>query len=170
MIDMYLFWCLIRSFLDHILHWSLKEILSLSPPLSPSLSSSLLPQIISYQPYDGAVDWWALGVLIYEMLVGRVSRTSNTIHIPILSTFAWATPLMEPWYCIIAYPFIIAYCTCHVYSVALSSTCRCVFVLSLPFSLRSMATMTTSCSTTSWRSQFITPGASLTHQRRSYKG
>ena len=46
--------------------------------LSPTcLSLSSLPlshtQIISYQPYDGAVDWWALGVLIYEMLVGRVS-------------------------------------------------------------------------------------------------
>ena len=36
---------------------------------------------------------------------------------------------MEPWYCIIAYPFIIAYCTCHVYSVALSSTCRCICVV-----------------------------------------
>lgn len=31
----------------------------------------IAPEIISYQPYDGAVDWWALGVLIYEMLVGR---------------------------------------------------------------------------------------------------
>ena len=30
-------------------------------------------QIINYQPYDAAVDWWALGVLTYEMLVGRVS-------------------------------------------------------------------------------------------------
>jgi len=30
-------------------------------------------QILSYQPYNKAVDWWALGVLIYEMLVGRVS-------------------------------------------------------------------------------------------------
>lgn len=30
-------------------------------------------QIIQYLPYDAAVDWWALGVLIYEMLVGRVS-------------------------------------------------------------------------------------------------
>ncbi len=30
------------------------------------------PQIINYQPYDKSVDWWALGVLIYEMMVGRV--------------------------------------------------------------------------------------------------
>ncbi len=34
----------------------------------------LFVQIISYQPYDAAVDWWALGVLTYEMLVGRVSE------------------------------------------------------------------------------------------------
>ncbi|XP_064406888.1 protein kinase C alpha type-like [Halichondria panicea] len=31
----------------------------------------IAPEIISYQPYDAAVDWWALGVLTYEMLVGR---------------------------------------------------------------------------------------------------
>ena len=30
-------------------------------------------QILSYHPYNRAVDWWALGVLMYEMLVGRVS-------------------------------------------------------------------------------------------------
>eukprot|EP00731_Ephydatia_muelleri_P029444 Em0020g1088a len=31
----------------------------------------IAPEIISYQPYDSSVDWWALGVLGYEMLVGR---------------------------------------------------------------------------------------------------
>lgn len=31
----------------------------------------IAPEILSYQPYNGAVDWWALGVLMYEMLVGR---------------------------------------------------------------------------------------------------
>ncbi|CAI8052920.1 Protein kinase C alpha type [Geodia barretti] len=31
----------------------------------------IAPEIIQYHPYDAAVDWWALGVLIYEMLVGR---------------------------------------------------------------------------------------------------
>ena len=41
--------------------------------MSLSLSLSLISQIIQYHPYDAAVDWWALGVLIYEMLVGRVS-------------------------------------------------------------------------------------------------
>ena len=31
----------------------------------------IAPEIIAYVPYGKSVDWWAFGVLIFEMLVGQ---------------------------------------------------------------------------------------------------
>ena len=30
----------------------------------------LAPEMVSKQGHDKAIDWWALGVLIYEMIIG----------------------------------------------------------------------------------------------------
>lgn len=35
----------------------------------------LAPEVLTETSYTRAVDWWGLGVLIFEMLVGEVSRS-----------------------------------------------------------------------------------------------
>jgi len=38
----------------------------------------MAPEIVSGEGYDESVDWWALGILIYELLVGDVPFAENT--------------------------------------------------------------------------------------------
>ena len=40
----------------------------------------LAPEVLTEPSYTRAVDWWGLGVLIFEMLVGEVSRGSLYSH------------------------------------------------------------------------------------------
>ncbi|KAL0583147.1 hypothetical protein ABG067_006914 [Albugo candida] len=40
----------------------------------------LSPEIILQQPHDSAVDYWALGVILYEMLVGFPPFNDNTVE------------------------------------------------------------------------------------------
>lgn len=37
------------------------------------------PEIINEEPYNATVDWWAVGVLIYEMLLGRTPFMSTNM-------------------------------------------------------------------------------------------
>lgn len=46
----------------------------------------LAPEVLTETSYTRAVDWWGLGVLIFEMLVGEVSILPNFILLCIMIT------------------------------------------------------------------------------------
>lgn len=39
----------------------------------------LAPEVLTETSYTRSVDWWGLGVLIFEMLVGEVSKTGRVM-------------------------------------------------------------------------------------------
>ncbi|KAG0270060.1 Serine/threonine kinase [Actinomortierella ambigua] len=52
----------------------------------------MAPEILEEQPYDRAVDWWAFGVLMYEMLLGRApfsGEEEDDIYDSILEDEPW---------------------------------------------------------------------------------
>ena len=51
-------------------------------------SEYLAPEIISKIGYDKSVDWWALGILMYEMLIGVTpffNKNRNLVYMRIVS-------------------------------------------------------------------------------------
>ena len=46
----------------------------------------LAPEVLTEASYTRAVDWWGLGVLIFEMLVGEVRRSRLQYYIALLVT------------------------------------------------------------------------------------
>jgi serine/threonine protein kinase len=53
----------------------------------------LAPEVINNSGHGLAVDWWALGVLIYEILVGRPSFRDHTRG----DTGDWKRCALPPW-------------------------------------------------------------------------
>ena len=41
------------------------------------LTTSVAPEVVQSKGYNKSVDWYALGVLIFEMLVGRYDRKAT---------------------------------------------------------------------------------------------
>ena len=44
----------------------------------------LAPEVLTESSYTRAVDWWGLGVLIFEMLVGEVRRFASCLLIRVV--------------------------------------------------------------------------------------
>lgn len=52
----------------------------------------LAPEVLKGKPYSPAVDWWGLGVVLYEMLYGLVSVAAKRLLLPLPSPPAAFSP------------------------------------------------------------------------------
>ena len=41
----------------------------------------MAPEIVKRQPYDRMVDWWSYGVLLYELLTGKVGWDTCEMYV-----------------------------------------------------------------------------------------
>lgn len=57
------------------------RILYCGPELTASISTEYIaPEVIQSSGHTSAVDWWTLGILIYEMIVSLPRRTDPTTY------------------------------------------------------------------------------------------
>ncbi|KAI9275557.1 kinase-like domain-containing protein [Phascolomyces articulosus] len=57
-------------------------------------SEYLAPEMVLQQPYTQAVDWWSLGILLYELLVG--GAPFHSVHLDVLYRKICKAPLKFP--------------------------------------------------------------------------
>ncbi|KAG2227327.1 hypothetical protein INT45_004282 [Circinella minor] len=57
-------------------------------------SEYLAPEMVLQQPYTQAVDWWSLGILLYELLVG--DAPFHSVHLDVLYRKICKAPLKFP--------------------------------------------------------------------------
>lgn len=59
----------------------------------------LAPEVLTDTSYTRAVDWWGLGVLIYEMLVGEVCKHVCVFKILFFSDQMYSKRSIKSLYC-----------------------------------------------------------------------
>lgn len=57
----------------------------------------IAPELLESRGYTKTVDWWTLGVLIYEMLVGDafIPPESWLDHLVVISNIDWFAPFLR---------------------------------------------------------------------------